>query len=151
MESIFVACLSMSLVLLTLRSVSGCSCMPGTLHGSFKKSDFVLVGRVIYKTPEYKDETQNYLNGNTDYDVEVLRVLKQDGIEIGTPVTRITTRSADSLCGVYLEVGQVYILNGFKGDSGLRISTCSMMSRGPVCPKMLGFVYDTLATLQSLA
>lgn len=36
----------------------------------------------------------------------------QDGIEIGTPVTRITTRSADSLCGVYLEVGQVYILNG---------------------------------------
>lgn len=37
----------------------------------------MLVGRVIYKTPEYKDETQNYLTGNTDYDVEVLRVLKQ--------------------------------------------------------------------------
>lgn len=36
----------------------------------------------------------------------------QDGIEIGTPVTRITTPSADSVCGVYLEVGQVYILNG---------------------------------------
>lgn len=132
----------MSLVLLTLRSVSGCTCMPVTLHGSYKSSDFgeycswyinrvceiffqyfynctyfflsrnlgltslkveqnqmddplkppantdrsknwltsffaVLVGRVIYKTPEYKDETQNYLNGNTDYDVEVLRVLKQ--------------------------------------------------------------------------
>ncbi|XP_052711284.1 tissue inhibitor of metalloproteinase-like isoform X2 [Crassostrea angulata] len=146
MKSIFVACLSMSLVLLTLRSVSGCTCMPVTLHGSYKSSDFVLVGRVIYK-----DATQNYRNGNTYYDVEVLRVLKQDGIEIGTPVTRITTRSADSLCGVYLEVGQVYILNGFKGDSGLRISTCSMMSRGPVCPKMLGFVYDTFATLQSLA
>lgn len=26
----------------------------------------------------------------------------QDGIEIGTPVTRITTRSADSLCVGYI-------------------------------------------------
>lgn len=38
----------------------------------------VLVGRVVGKTPEYVDETQNYLNGNTYYDVEVLRVLKQE-------------------------------------------------------------------------
>lgn len=38
----------------------------------------VLVGRVVGKIQEYKDETSNYLNGNTDYDVEVLRVLRQD-------------------------------------------------------------------------
>lgn len=37
----------------------------------------VLVGRVVGKTHEYVDKTQNYLNGNTYYDVEVLRVLKQ--------------------------------------------------------------------------
>lgn len=122
----------MSLVVLTLQSDSGCSCMPGTLKGTLKnqtsvsfevgilrvyleyfgskilqlhvpffskKLDLillkvqqiqidenmlytsffaVLVGRVVGKTPEYVDETQNYLNGNTYYDVEVLRVLKQE-------------------------------------------------------------------------
>lgn len=42
----------------------------------------------------------------------ILNIEFQDGIKISVPLTRISTGGIASMCGVDLEVGQVYILNG---------------------------------------
>ncbi|KAG5889150.1 hypothetical protein JTB14_036961 [Gonioctena quinquepunctata] len=86
----------------------GCSCMPQHPQDQFCSSDFVILARV---------KRERILNGTKVYKVRVRKEYKiSEKGQLALKSGRLITAPYDSMCGVQLDIGKLYVISATMVD-----------------------------------
>ncbi|CAM9986066.1 unnamed protein product [Ascophyllum nodosum] len=102
------------LMLVFTNEAEGCSCMPGlTLCDHFWYADVVIRAKAIERTEG------SSTNDDVVYLVKTLEVLKgevEENYVDGTMKLSLTTGGNSALCGIFMEIGEEYLIDLFHDD-----------------------------------
>ncbi|XP_018394401.1 PREDICTED: tissue inhibitor of metalloproteases [Cyphomyrmex costatus] len=114
--------LLLTLLLVSVQKAAACSCAQAHPQTKFCESDFVVVVRVKKVLPVNDYEIA--------YKVKINRVFKSNPkADMALMQNLLRTPSTDSMCGVTLNVGDTYVLNGRIVSGRALISTCGLSIR----------------------
>jgi len=111
-------------ILFTLITISvfSCSCpFPETAKEEIKKSDFVIVGKVISKS-WIKSEDGNYFH----IEVELKESFKGD---FKTKMISLKTGPPLPSCGFNFKVGKIYAIYAYCSEIGINTSQCTRTTK----------------------
>ncbi|XP_020298685.1 metalloproteinase inhibitor 3 isoform X2 [Pseudomyrmex gracilis] len=117
--------LLLTVLLAPVQRVAACSCMPMHPQSKFCHSDFVVVVRV-------KNITTKHSVGDYEiaYKVKINRVFKSNPkADVALMQNLLWTPSSDALCGVTLNVGETYVVDGRIFSGKPFISICGLSIR----------------------
>ncbi|XP_023029098.2 tissue inhibitor of metalloproteinase [Leptinotarsa decemlineata] len=113
--------LTLALFCGTILYTEGCSCMPSHPQEQFCKSDFVILARV--KRERIFNQTFSKV-----YKVRVRKEFKvsEKGV-LALKSGRLNTPMYDSMCGVQLELGKLYVISGRIFSLRAHVNMCGMI------------------------
>ncbi|EFN65977.1 Metalloproteinase inhibitor 3 [Camponotus floridanus] len=114
--------LLLTVLIAPVQRVAACSCMQAHPQTKFCESDFVAVIKVKKVLPVNEYEIA--------YKVKINRVFKSNSkADIALMQNLLRTPSSSSMCGVTLQVGETYVLNGRIVSGQALISSCGLSIR----------------------
>jgi metalloproteinase inhibitor 3 len=116
---VVVLTLAVAVMLAFLQYSNACSCMPSHLQTQYCNADFVILAMV---------KRERTLNETRVYKVRVRKEYKlSDTAQVALKYGRLLTPVQDSMCGVVLQLNQMYAISGRVNSLKAHVYTCDMV------------------------
>eukprot|EP00904_Undaria_pinnatifida_P009038 jgi/Undpi1/5264/HiC_scaffold_2.g00545.m1 len=127
--NVFAMTTALLLVGTTMRTVEACDCEDLDVCGRFDAADVVLLGTVLSRSNRRGGRRRSRRTSSVTYTVELTTLYKGDPDVGDAQEVTFTTERHSSKCGVYLEVGEEYLIGlDQKNDDGdLTANSCGLV------------------------
>lgn len=106
----YAICITGIIVLIAQPALS-CMCMPAHPQTHYCKSDYVIIARILRKTPAGKP-------GHDAYKIDIKKTYKMsEKAKLYLKEGRILTPSSDAQCGILPKIGKIYVISGHGGPN----------------------------------